>query len=253
MIDAVTPRAIFFLGGSSDIALATLPTLDQIGTVLFVHYRTSPARIDAVAAGLRHAKVVTLEADVSTEDGVRALDESLTRALRTEGSEALDGFVAAASPPPVTERFHKKPWSSFAAHLDVQVRAPALLLASQLPAMAKRKRGRVVFVCSSYAAGQPPSGLSDYVTAKHAQLGLMRALAAEYAGKNLQINAVSPSMVESQFLRDVPRVVVEMHAENHPLRRNATPADVGPAIGFLLSDAAGYINGESLAITGGAP
>lgn len=244
--------ALLFLGGSSEIAVATMQQLDRPGVILFAQYRGSREPLDGLSGMLHHARVVPLQADLTSDTDTDRLAEEVASECARAGCEALEGIVIAPAPPPVTERFHKKAWADFASHFEVQVRAPARLLQRFLPAMAKRRRGKVVFVLSSYTLGYPPAGLADYVTAKHAALGLMRALAAEYGKKDLRINAVSPGMVETGFLDQVPRIVVETNAEKHPLARNATPADVAPAICFLLSDAVAYVNGANIPITGGA-
>lgn len=253
MTDTKEPETLLFVGGSSEIAVAAIERLDRPGLTVLAQYKDSRDRLDALSTRLRHARLVSMQADLSSPEGVATLADAVSRELAVAQREALDGIVISAAPAPVSERFHKKAWTAFSTHLDLQVRAPALLLARFLPAMAKRRHGRVVFVLSSYTLGHPPAGLADYVTAKYAALGLMQALAAEYGGKNLQINAISPGMVETEFLREVPRIVVEMNAEKHPLGRNARPEDIAPAICFLLSDAAGYVNGANIPITGGAP
>jgi 3-oxoacyl-[acyl-carrier protein] reductase len=244
-------RALLFVGGSSEIAVAAMRRLDQPGVVLLAHCHQSGARLETLASQLQHARLVVIPADLATPVGIAALLEEVGLRLHEVGCEALDGIVLAAGPPLTMDPFPKKAWSAFAAHLDVQVRAPAMLLSQLLPPMARKRRGRVVFVVSSCTLGTAPAGMADYVTAKHAQLGLMRALAAEYAAKNLQINAISPSMVETPFLRDLPRIVVEMTAAKHPLQRNATAEEVAPMLCFLLSEDAGYIHGTNIPITGG--
>jgi 3-oxoacyl-[acyl-carrier protein] reductase len=91
-----------------------------------------------------------------------------------------------------------------------------------------------------------------YTVIKHAQLGLMRALASEYADTGLCVNAVSPGMVDTQFLDNVPELVKEMSASASPRRRNAKPDEVVDAIEFLLSPKASYITGIEIPVTGGA-
>jgi 3-oxoacyl-[acyl-carrier protein] reductase len=107
-------------------------------------------------------------------------------------------------------------------------------------------------VSSSVTRGVPPKFMSMYTVVKHAQLGLMRALASEYAESGVSINAVSPGMVETRFLENVPDMVKEMSAAAIPRHRNAQPDDVVDAIEFLLSSKAGYITGIELPVTGGA-
>ena len=100
--------------------------------------------------------------------------------------------------------------------------------------------------------GLPPKYLSMYTTIKYAQLGLVRALAAEYGELGVSVNAVSPSMVETQLLSEVPRQIVELSQAQNPMGRNASADDVAGVIEFLLSPAAGFINGANIPVTGGS-
>ncbi len=117
--------------------------------------------------------------------------------------------------------------------------------------MAQKKKGKIVFVLSSCTFNIPPGALSHYVTAKFALLGLARSLAAEYGPKHININSVSPSMVETAFLQNIPERMVEIAAAQSPWQRNATPQDVAGVIRFLLSSDADYITGANIPVSGG--
>jgi 3-oxoacyl-[acyl-carrier protein] reductase len=117
--------------------------------------------------------------------------------------------------------------------------------------MGRAGSGKIVFVLSSYTINVPPKALADYVTAKYSLLGLMKALASEYADKGVSINAVSPSMAETRFLSELPAKLVEMTADNHPQKRNARPDDIVPLIQFLLSKESSFITGANVPIAGG--
>ncbi len=237
-------RLILVVGASSDIGGAVIRLADSPTTTFVGQYRRSKDKLEALTEGLA-GRLVGIRADLAREDEVARLSDAV-------GEIGVpDGIVFLAAPSAVAERFHKKTWNSFQEHIDVQLRGPTQLLRALLPAMAKRKRGRVVFVSSSYTLGVPPMGLSDYVTVKHAVNGLVKALAAEYGAKGLCVNAVSPSMVETAFLARVPRIVVEMSADSNPLKRNATPDDVAPLVHFLLSPQASYLNGVNVPVTAG--
>lgn len=113
-------------------------------------------------------------------------------------------------------------------------------------------KGKVVYgMLSSYTIGVPPKARSQYVTVKYALLGLMKALASEYASKRITINCLSPSMVNTKFLSDINERIIEFTAESHPLKRIAEVSDVIPSIMLLLSDDSNYINGINLPISGG--
>ncbi len=150
------------------------------------------------------------------------------------------------------ERFTKFDWEHFEQDLAVQVRSLVIILKRLLPKMVKLPRGRIVFMLTSNVHGDPPRFMSQYTMVKYTQLGMMRALAAEYAATPLRINAVSPSMVETKFLGELSDHVIEGAAASHPLGRNAKPEDVVGAIQYLLSPAADNISGYALPVAGGA-
>ena len=105
---------------------------------------------------------------------------------------------------------------------------------------------------SSCVFGVPPKALSHYITIKYAMLGLVKSLASEYSDKNIQINGISPSMVETKFLDNINEKIIELSAYNHPLKRNASVEDITPIIKILISNESNYINSVNIPITGGS-
>ena len=105
---------------------------------------------------------------------------------------------------------------------------------------------------TSYILGIPPKNTAAYVMAKEALHGLAKSLAADYASFGITVNCVAPSMMETRFLEDTPSLIVQASAEANPMGRNATPADVVPAMEFLLGEEARFITGAVLPITGGS-
>ena len=152
----------------------------------------------------------------------------------------------------IHERFSKFPWDQFKRDMDVQVHSAMILLQRFLPQMAKMPGARVVFMLSYVTQGLPPKFMSYYTIVKYTELGLMRALAAEYASSSVRINGISPSTVDTKFLRKVPEVAVQMAAAASPQRRNATPQDLTGAIEFLLAPDAEYMTGIDIPITAGS-
>lgn len=161
-------------------------------------------------------------------------------------------FIHLPALPVVNTKFKGFDQVRFDRDLEVQVHSAIRISRTVLPAMAKAKFGRVLFIQSSYTIGCPPKNTAAYVTAKSALEGLMKSLAVEYARFGVTVNAVAPSMMETNFLKGTPDLIVQAAAEENPMGRNATPADVVPAMEFLLSDEAGFITGVTLPITGGS-
>lgn len=169
-----------------------------------------------------------------------------------ESDFEISHFVHIAAARIELRRLRKFNFESFDYGMNVQVKSAIKILGSLLPRMAKRHYGRVVFILSSSTVGKPPSFMTDYVVTKYSLLGLLKAAAAEYASKGITVNGVSPAMIETDFLKNLDQRVVESAAASQPLKRNVSIDEVVAAVAFLLSDAAAYITGENLNVSGGA-
>lgn len=118
--------------------------------------------------------------------------------------------------------------------------------------MLERGHGKIIMIASmlSYQGGINVPG---YTASKHAVAGLTKALANEWAGKGINVNAIAPGYVETgatAALRADTRRSADILGRI-PAGRWGLPADIGGAAAFLASDAANYINGHVLAVDGG--
>lgn len=125
-----------------------------------------------------------------------------------------------------------------------------------LAPMLAQQRGAVVNLASVHSF-QIIKGCYPYPVAKHAVIGLTRALAVEYADRGIRVNAVCPGYVDTPLTRSYYQQFPDPDAEAgriatlHPRQRIATPADIAAAVAFLASDDADYITGVSLPVDGG--
>ena len=117
--------------------------------------------------------------------------------------------------------------------------------------MAKNKYGKILVMLTSCTTNIPPKYLTSYVTSKYALLGLVKSLANEYSDKGIKINGISPSMIETKFLKNIPELLVQQNAMNSPTGSNLCVDDVIPMFEFLLSDKSNSITGQNIAITNG--
>ena len=161
-------------------------------------------------------------------------------------------FVHLPALPVVNARFKNFDETRFAKDWEIQVHSAVKLCKAVLPAMTKQKFGRILFIQTSYTLGAPPKNTAAYVMAKGALGQLCKSLAVEYARHGITVNCVAPSMMETNFLKDTPDLIVQAAAADNPMGRNATPDDVVPAMAFLLSEEARFITGVTLPVTGGA-
>ena len=237
--------SILVIGASSDLGIEFVKE-NKSQDYILAHYFQSRDRLENLKRASRD-KLEMFQADLSSEDEI---DRMITSVEQDYGTPKKLVFLAA---PRVNNiRFKDISWEDFDRDLQVSLKSTVLILRRFLPKLAKERQGKVVVVLSSYVEGMPPKALSHYVTAKYALLGLTKALASEYSDRNIQINAVSPSMIETQFLQNLNPKLVELNAYRHPLRRNATPKDVIPTINMLLSSDSDFITGSNIQITGGS-
>lgn len=130
----------------------------------------------------------------------------------------------------------------------VNVDAPLFLTRAALPQLRASSHGRVIFISSQW--GQVPDGHSyGYMASKAAQLGLMKAMAKEFAAEQILVNAITPGAV---MTRMVPEQYYEAEREAIPLGRLAEPAEIAAVVAFLASDAASFMTGQTIAVNGGA-
>jgi 3-oxoacyl-[acyl-carrier protein] reductase len=242
-----TAQTILITGASSDIGCALIRSLLSRTNppVVLAHSHRSGEKLRALKAEFGEG-IKLYEADFTQSASVSAMADLIVSEVGTPSAVV---HLPALRPSP--ERFTKFNWERFETDLAVQVQSAVILLQRFLPKMAKTPGARVVFILSSYVHGVAPKYMTMYTTVKYAQLGLMRSLASEYDSTHVRINAISPSMVETQFLSDLPEVAVQMQAASNPQKRNATPSDLLGAIELLLSPASDYMQGITIPITAG--
>jgi 3-oxoacyl-[acyl-carrier protein] reductase len=234
---------VLIVGASSDIGKAVVPLLDRPGRTILAHYHESLHKVESLRRGLR-GELLPIGADLAEVEQVQGL---IGQAMPYEPDKIL--FLAA--PRIAAIRFRQLTWDDFSYQLDVGLRSTVSILQAFLPEMAKKKSGKVVLMLTSSTLNVPPAVFAHYVTAKYALLGLVKALSSEYRRHGININAVSPSMVETEFLRDLPDKMIEIAAEQHPAGRNARPKDIAPIIDFLLSSGSDFMTGLNIPVSGG--
>jgi NAD(P)-dependent dehydrogenase (short-subunit alcohol dehydrogenase family) len=125
-----------------------------------------------------------------------------------------------------------------------------------LPGMIEAGRGSIVNIASAHAFQIIP-GCFPYPVAKHAVVGLTRALAIEYAARGIRVNAIAPGYIETPIATEYwntfpdPELERKRAYELHPPKRIGRPEEVGWTAVFLASDEAPFINAATIVIDGG--
>ncbi|MUL82633.1 MULTISPECIES: SDR family NAD(P)-dependent oxidoreductase [unclassified Mycolicibacterium] len=132
--------------------------------------------------------------------------------------------------------------------MAVNVKGPLYLGRAAVPHLRKSAAPRVIFISSQW--GQVPDGHSyGYMTSKAAQLGLMKAMAKEFAEDGILVNAVTPGAIATRM---VPEDRIEEEIAAIPIKRLGQPNDIADPVAFLASDKAAFITGQVLGPNGGA-
>lgn len=144
------------------------------------------------------------------------------------------------------------PMSEWNKVIAVNLDASFLLAQKLAPAMMEKGEGKIINIASmlSYSGGIT---VPAYTASKHAIAGLTKALANEWGGNNIQVNAIAPGYFRTdntQAIQDDP--VRNKEIENRiPAGRWGEPEDLVGAAVFLSSEASNYVNGHILAVDGG--
>lgn len=122
-----------------------------------------------------------------------------------------------------------------------------------LDGMIERRSGRIVSIASD-AGRVGSSGEAVYSATKGGVIAFTKTLARETARHAIRVNCVCPGPTETALLGQVAEYSEKLYtglARAIPLGRTAQPEDIAPAVAFLVSDAAGYITGQTLSVSGG--
>lgn len=137
--------------------------------------------------------------------------------------------------------------------MDVNVKGVWLCMRAQVRAFLKAGGGAIVNTASVAGLVGGPNG-SPYFASKHAVVGMTRAVAMEYAKKNIRVNAVCPAVIRTRMYEDSLAAKPEVGAvieSMHPVGRLGEVDEVATAVLFLAAESSSFVTGVSLPVDGG--
>jgi len=237
-------------GGAGSLGAATARLFVAEGaSVMLVDLKDSD--LDRAAAGIGGGNVATVVADVTRADDVkRFVDATVKRFGKIDVVFSNAGNFGTVAPIDVY------PEDVFDAVYAVHVRGAFLTSKYAVPQM---NDGGAIVITSSIAGTRGDPGVYAYITAKHAQVGLMRCLSKELAPRRIRVNAIHPGPIDNSFQQRVEddlgkiinRDATAFFNEMIPLGRHGTPEEIARSVLYLASDDSSFTTGAMLMVDGG--
>jgi 3-oxoacyl-[acyl-carrier protein] reductase len=227
-------------GGSRGIGAAAAIALAEAGADIAINYRERAEAAGTVAKAIEAAgrRAITVAADVSKSGEVTRMLERVTAALgRIDILVNNAGIGRRYSPEELTE-------AEWDATIAVNLKGAFLCTQAVLPAMQAQGFGRIVNITSGAARG--PGGIGVHYNASKAGLeGLTRGYAARLARTGITVNAIAPSLIETEMIPGG----VEEAAKRVPMGRVGQPEEVAQAVVMVVGNA--YMTGQTVQVNGG--
>ena len=241
----LTGQIALVTGGSQGIGRATALALAEAGADVAVMAR-SLDKCAAVAEEIRALgrRALAVPGDLGSEDDIKA---SVAKVSAELGPISILVNNAAITRDGLMLRMKREDWDTV---IQTNLTGVFLLTQQVLPMMTKARKGRIINLTSVVAQSGNP-GQVNYISAKAGIIGFTKAVAREYAARNITVNAIAPGYIETPMTAVLPDAAKEAMLAQIPLKRPGTDRDVAAAVAFLASDEAGYITGQVLNVNGG--
>src|SRR5690606_34381955 len=239
-------RVVLVTGSSRGLGRAMAERFGREGYRVAVHYVASAGPAEEVVKTIEAAggEAAAFGADVADPAACQALVKGVVErfgrldVLVNNAGITRDGLVL---------RMKDDDWQAV---IDTNLSSAFYLAKAALRGMLRAGFGRVVNL-SSVVALRGNAGQANYIASKAGLIGLTKALASEYAGKGVTVNAVAPGFIESDMTASLAPELKEAYLQQIPAGRFGSPEDVAAVVAFLASEGAAYVNGQTLAVDGG--
>jgi 3-oxoacyl-[acyl-carrier protein] reductase len=242
-------RTALITGASSGIGAEAAIRLAAHGAYVLIHYGKNQAGAKDVLEKILRAggDGELIAADLSTIPGIAEFTNAL-RALPRPIDILVNNAGSLIERKPFLE-ITEPLWSEV---FTLNLTSAFLVTQAVLPSMLQRSRGWVINVSSVAARFGGGIGAIAYSSSKGALSTMTKGLAREFASKGINVNAVSPGTIDTNYHKKFTRPeALAAVAAATPLQRLGTADEIGDVIIFLCSDAARFIQGQVIEVNGG--
>jgi len=242
----IVGKTILVTGAGGGIGRATAIACSKLGAHVLITDINGPA-LEETLTMLDTQQSQVHQLFVADLTDAEQLDELVKSVSEIDGLVSNAGISKVLPIPFVNEK-------DFNRITDINAFAPMYLTQKLYKKKKITKGGSIVFTVSISGVRMVSMGGVMYAVSKSALDAFMRSAALEFAARNIRVNSVNPSRVNTNLIKNNSSYSEEDLAKDmqtYPLKRYAEPEEIANAIIFLLSDASSYITGHALIIDGG--
>lgn len=248
-MNALANKIALVTGASKGIGASIATHLAAAGATVIVNYASSPSGADKTVTEISKAggHATALQGDFSNpQDIVRVFAEITRQHGRLDILVNNAGVYSFGPIEEVTpEEFHRQ----------FNLNVLGLLIATREATKLIGPEGGSIINIGSVAGSMPPPYTSIYSATKGAVDAITRSLSKELGGRKIRVNSLNPGLIETEGTVSQGVLEGDFHDDQikkTPLGRIGLPNDIGPVAVFLASEAAGWVNGQTLLVAGGA-
>lgn len=239
-------RVALVTGASRGIGKAIALKLASDGFAVGVNYASSSEKADEVVSQIQEGggQAVAVQADVGDADAVAAMFATVTEEL---GPVTVLVNNAGITDDGLLLRMNLDQWDNV---ITTNLRSVYLCTKAALRSMIRAKGGRVINISSvSGVSGNP--GQANYAASKAGVIGFTKSMAKEVGSRGITVNAVAPGFIATDMTDALGDDATEAAAAQISLGRLGSPEEVASVVGYLASDEASYITGQTIVVDGG--
>jgi 3-oxoacyl-[acyl-carrier protein] reductase len=241
----VEQKVALVTGASRGIGAAIADNLGTAGNIV-IGTATTEAGAEKISQRLASKNIVGRGIMLNVTDA-DSIDTVLKAIIEEFGAPTILVNNAGITKDNILMRMKEDEWMDV---VNTNLTSVFRLAKSCVRPMTKARWGRIVNI-SSVVGSMGNGGQSNYSASKAGVEGFARALAKELGSRSITVNTVAPGFIDTDMTKDLPDANKEAMLTQIPLARLGAPEEIAAVVSFLVSDAAGYITGETIHVNGG--